>query len=213
MYSQNGTGAGMGDVDADAGGPQFIAAGNAADAGTDAMNCVPPERKHPSRNSVHEQGFRSTILFVTVCVGGRNYILANCEMLTIILNAWANAQDWLVGRYVIMPDHIHFFCAPSKYPAPDFHRWMKQWKSLAKSGGPQSIAAGSVAGTDAMNCVPPKRLPPLFQRNCWDTQMRTRAQYEEKWQYVRNNPVRKSLVETADDWVYQGVVHVLPWHD
>ena len=206
----------------DMGGPQFIAAGNTTNTNAaDAINCVPPERKHPSSNSVHEQGFRSTILFVTVCAEGRNSILANGEMLKIILNAWANAQNWLVGRYVIMPDHIHFFCAPSTYPAPDFHRWMKQWKSLAtiawrKMGGPQFIAAGKMANTndaDAMNCVPPKRLPSLFQRNCWDTQMRTGAQYEEKWQYVRNNPVRKGLAANADDWPYQGVVHDLPWHD
>ena len=206
------------------GGPQFIAADNNADT-PDAMNCVPPLRKHPSRNSVHEQGFRSTILYVTVCTEGRNPILAGKDMVNIILSAWANAQNWIIGRYVIMPDHIHFFCAPATYPAPDFHRWMKQWKSLAAiawrkadnaqfTGGPQFIAADNDADTpDAMNCVPPKRNPPLFQRNCWDTQMRTGEQYEEKWQYVRNNPVRMGLAENADDWPYQGVVNDLSWHD
>ena len=106
-----------------------------------------PLRKHPSHNSVRERGFRSTILFVTVCTNGRASILANIQMQCKILTAWVNAANWIVGRYVIMPDHIHFFCAPSKYPAPDFHKWMKFWKRLSTqmmsdlSGGRLSSAA------------------------------------------------------------------------
>lgn len=180
-----------------------------------------PVRHHPSTTSVRTIGFRSTILFVTVCTEGRNPILACHEMASIIVSAWADAGNWIVGQYVIMTDHIHFFCSPATYPPPDFHRWMKRWKSLAtiawrKSGGPQFIAAGNTANTgntDAINCVPPRRLPPLFQRNCWDVQMRTGIQYKEKWEYVRNNPVRKGLVANADDWPYQGRTNAFEWHE
>ena len=190
-----------------------------------------PLRKHPSHNSVRERGFRSTILFVTVCTNGRAPILANIQMQCKILTAWANAANWIVGRYVIMPDHIHFFCAPSKYPAPDFHKWMKFWKRLSTqmmsdlSGGRLSSAAAdsdrhispvatsggrlsSAAAGRVSSCA-----AKLWQDGCWDTQMRTGAQYEEKWQYIRNNPVRKGLVENADDWPYQGVMNELVWHD
>ena len=169
-----------------------------------------PLRKHPSHNSVRERDFRSIILFVTVCTNGRAPILANIQMQCKILTAWVNAANWIVGRYVIMPDHIHFFCAPSKYPAPDFHKWMKFWKRLStqmmseQSGGRLfSVAAGRVSSCAAK----------LWQDGCWDTQMRIGAQYEEKWQYIRNNPVRKGLVENADDWPYQGVMNELVWHD
>src|SRR5256885_6005252 len=34
------------------------------------------------------------------------------DAVAAILNAWKTADHWLVGRYVIMPDHIHLFCAP-----------------------------------------------------------------------------------------------------
>lgn len=167
---------------------------------TAAGDSRPPVRKHPSHNSVHEQGFRSTILFVTVCAESRNAILANEWMSKNIVDAWENAQNWLVGRYVIMPDHIHFFCAPATYPVSDFHGWMKYWKRLAQ----QAFAARG-------DTRPPGAK--LWQDGCWDTQMRTGMQYEEKWQYVRNNPVRKGLVTTADDWQYQGVLRDLSWHD
>jgi hypothetical protein len=37
--------------------------------------------------------------------------------------------------------------------------------------------------------------------------------YSEKWYYVRNNPVRASLVEHADNWPFQGELEILFWHD
>ncbi len=41
--------------------------------------------------------------------------------------------------------------------------------------------------------------------------MRSDESYEEKWLYVRNNPVRAGLVNHADEWPYQGELNVLSW--
>ena len=230
------------------GGSQLAATATGGTA-ADAINCVPPVlpvRHHPSRNSVmtfHDN--RAIMLYVTIVTANRMPVLACAAVTECILAAWAAATDWLVGRYVIMPDHIHFFCATASYPPSDFHRWMKRWKSLAtlairrlgaaQAGGSQlaatevgiagaincappgggaqlaaTVARGSVA--DAMNCVPPRN-PPLWQRNCWDRQLRTGESYSQKWEYVRNNPVRRGLVTCADDWPYQGELNVLEWHE
>jgi len=190
-----------------------------------------PQRRHPSRNSVmtyHDN--RSIMLYVTVVTGKRSPILANKAVLDCILSAWKVVTDWLVGWYVIMPDHIHFFCAPATYPPPDFHRWMKRWKAQVsrtfpielRTGGsrlsrPNGTAATSAAlpremRADATSASLP-RLPPLFQRDCWDRQLRTGESYVQKWAYVRNNPVRKGLVANADDWPYQGRMNILEWHE
>ena len=161
----------------------------------------PLSRKHPSKNSLLTSGFRSNILFVTVCTEGRRPLLARPDMVNKILSAWHRADKWTVGRYVIMPDHVHFFCSPATNPPHDFHLWMRYWKRLVT----QEVWEGE---------RPPKDYPPrLWQSGCWDTQMRMRDQYENKWLYVRNNPVRKGLSESADDWLYQGVVRDLQWHD
>ena len=218
-----------------------------------------PQRRHPSRNSVMTNlDNRAIMLYVTVVTGKRNAILAYKTVQDCIVAAWKAAADWLVGRYVIMPDHIHFFCAPATYPPPDFHRWMKQWKAqvsrsfpiglragrahgrvaLVATGTPADTAHGRVAlvatgnGADAaatsaalpptddaaatsaaLPNVPLSRPPPLFQRDCWDRQLRTGESYAQKWEYVRNNPVRKGLVAHADEWPYQGQVNVLEWHE
>ena len=213
-----------------------------------------PQRRHPSRNSVMTHlDNRAIMLYVTVVTGKRSAMLADKAVQDCIVAAWKAAADWLVGRYVIMPDHIHFFCAPATYPPSDFHRWMKQWKAQVSRSFPIGLRAGRAHGrvalvatgngadaahgrvalvatengadaalppTDdaaatsaALPNVPLSRPPPLFQRDCWDRQLRTGESYAQKWEYVRNNPVRKGLVAHADEWPYQGQVNVLDWHE
>ena len=216
-----------------------------------------PQRRHPSRNSVMTHlDNRAIMLYVTVVTGKRNAMLADKAVQDCIVAAWKAAADWLVGRYVIMPDHIHFFCAPATYPPPDFHRWMKQWKAQVSRSFPIGLRAGRAHGRVALVAtgtladtshgrvalvatgtpadtshgraalvaagngadaappnVPLSRPSPLFQRDCWDRQLRTGESYAQKWEYVRNNPVRKGLVAHADEWPYQGQVNVLEWHE
>ena len=166
----------------------------------------PLSRKHPSKNSLLTSGFRSNILFVTVCTEGRRPLLACPDMVNKILSAWRRADKWAVGRYVIMPDHVHFFCSPVTNPPYDFHLWMRYWKRL------MTMHVVSARG-DARPPEISSRSFKLWQSGCWDTQMRTRDQYDNKWLYVRNNPVRKGLVCDADKWLYQGCLYDLQWHD
>ena len=128
-------------------------------------------------------------------------------MVSLIVSAWLAADKWIVGQYVIMPDHIHFFCSPATNPPYDFQKWIIYWKRLTTQIAARADARPPVAArADA-------RPPRLWQSGCWDTQIRTGSQYKEKWEYVRNNPVRKGLVVHADDWPYQGRMNVLEWHE
>jgi len=52
---------------------------------------------------------------------------------------------------------------------------------------------------------------PIWQRDFWDTQLRKGENYDEKWQYVLENPVRAGLVKHSEDWPYQGELNVLEW--
>ena len=182
-----------------------------------------PTRKRPSKNSVRvfSADLRPVILYVTVCAYNRQPIFANERARAIFLRAFSEADHWMVGRYVIMPDHIHFFCAPRLGMAKDFHRWIKYWKSCVTrlwhkdaQGGPHFCAAA-----DAQERVPPgmsadeqKRVPPVFQRECWDVQIRNAADFAEKMNYVLGNPVRKGFVANWSEWPYQGEIARLEWH-
>ena len=171
-----------------------------------------PNRRHPSRNSVMEHfDNRSIILYVTAVTHKRMRVLANDDAHGCLRKAWETASNWLVGRYTVMPDHTHFFCAPARYPYSGFHQWMQYWKSLSAKSFWKTPTGRRVRMS--MNPEGGNQNPPLWQRDCWDRQMRTGESYEEKWNYVRNNPVRAGLVEKAEDWKYQGELHKLGWRD
>ncbi|HVF72914.1 MAG TPA: hypothetical protein VM940_15025, partial [Chthoniobacterales bacterium] len=76
--------------------------------------------------------------------------------------------------------------------APSLERWMRYWKSRV------TAALDEPAGT-------------LWQRHHWDRQLRRGESHDQKWDYVRNNPVRHGYVATADDWPYQGELNELRW--
>ena len=113
----------------------------------------------------------------------------------LLQNIWGVADNWLVGKYVIMPDHIHFFCAPATPEAPNVRDWIAFWKSVFTRHWPHADDE------------------PIWQRGAWDRQLRKGDSYSTKWAYVAANPVRHGLVQHVEDWPYQGEMSVLPWHE
>jgi putative transposase len=130
------------------------------------------------------------VLHVTICTVDRQKILASPEVQAVLVDAWRNATQWLVGRYMVMPDHVHVFCVPGGADYPPIRKWAGYWKRLVGKRCPGLVGA--------------------FQENCWDTQMRSREQYDEKVGYMLNNPVRAGLVGACEEWPFQGKVHDVP---
>jgi putative transposase len=132
----------------------------------------------------------SPIYLITTCTNGRAHRLANDEFHAIATEVWRNCREhylWSVGRYVIMPDHVHFFAFDNqeKLTLSDFVGKWKEWT--------------------AKYCR--RRLGfmmPLWQPDFFDHVLRSAESYEQKWEYVRSNPIRAGLVESADKWKYQG---------
>jgi putative transposase len=152
---------------------------------------VYPHRRRPIHLPVIGGYGRSVIIFLTICTKDRQPLLANPTTHRSLDRTWTQAQHWRVGRYVIMPDHIHLFCAPGTNPPWPLQSWVAYWKRQA---------AYFTGGT-------------FWQKNFWDTQLRGTESYDRKWDYVRNNPVRAGLVSYPGDWPYQGELNSLRWHD
>jgi putative transposase len=154
-----------------------------------------PRRKRPAHFATVETGSRSIIIFLTICTKGRRPLLANDEAANLIVEAWRLADFWRVGRYVIMPEHIHLFCSPNTFPPQPLKGWILCWRNYVTRGWPN------------------RQQLPLWQREFWDRQLRRGESYAEKWAYVVNNPVRHGYVTRAEEWPYQGELNVLDWHD
>src|SRR5437762_4941201 len=86
------------------------------------------------------------IYFITTCTLERRKILASKEITAILIGEWRDAHSrhgCAIGRYVIMPDHVHFFCSAElgAKPLPIFMQRWKEWSSkrisreLKLSGG------------------------------------------------------------------------------
>jgi len=161
---------------------------------TDAKPGVRPPRKTPVHFSPVEVFNRTIIVYVTVCTDKRNRILHRPQVHELLLDAWRKADAWLVGKCIVMPDHIHVFCSPRQGDLP-LTRWVQFWKSLVSRSWPWIDEQ------------------PVWQKSFWYTQLRRGEGYASKWEYVSRNAVRKGLVENPDDWPFQGEMNVLDWHE
>jgi putative transposase len=113
----------------------------------------------------------------------------------LLLGIWTRSAEidgWFVGRYVLMPDHVHLFArsSPTAKPLPT---WIKTWKSISAR---RLMAEG-------------KAKSPVWQADYFDHFVRSTEAYESKWEYVRQNPVRKGLCLAPDEWPYRGILHNL----
>jgi hypothetical protein len=50
-----------------------------------------------------------------------------------------------------------------------------------------------------------------WQPHPFHHRLRRQESYAEKWNYVRENPLRKGLATIADDWPFQGMMESLRW--
>jgi len=170
-----------------------------------------PQRKTPAHLPVRESFNKVIIVFLTVCTDKKRTILARSDIHDLLRTVWTHADHWRVGRYVIMPDHIHLFCSPGRLDSLPLTRWVQFWKSAASRQWPRNL--------DATKRVPPNNGGPrsvvaeVWQKSYWDTQLRKGGSYSEKWEYVRHNPVRAGLCPSPDDWPFQGELNTLMWHD
>ena len=150
-----------------------------------------PERKHPAHPPSVERHNAPTVLFVTVRAQAAEFELTTQRVHDGLLQAWSGADHWHVGPYLIMPDHVHLFCVPGVIHPLGVSVWCKYWKGQLR----RILGLGET----------------VWQRDCWDTQMRDREHYEEKRSYVLMNPVRKELVKAPEEWPWQGHLTEIRW--
>jgi putative transposase len=144
---------------------------------------------------LHRIWVEHPIYFVTTCTFRRRRILASPNVASTLIDEWRAARKrhgWAVGRYVIMPDHVHFFCS-AELDAKRLPRFMQLWKQwTSKRIGAESNLEGHV-----------------WQAEFFDHVLRSEESYSQKWDYVRLNPSRGALVASADDWPWQGEIESL----
>ena len=128
--------------------------------------------------------------FVTFNTYKRRAILAGAELHEAFRSYCFRApeHDVAVGRYVIMPDHLHLFVA-----LPNIGTTLPAWVQMLKT----------VLGKRLVRLAVSK---PHWQEGFFDHVLRSSESYSQKWEYVRFNPVRAALCAEPEDWPYQGEI-------
>jgi len=130
------------------------------------------------------------LYFVTFCTHSRAKWLASDQVHAALVEFGKRAERnhaIAIGRYVIMPDHIHLFVRGRV----DFvlGPWVGLLKQVVARAGRRSRARGQI-----------------WQEGFFDHVLRNDESYQQEWIYVRDNPVRAGLAESSDDWPYQGEI-------
>src|SRR5438445_13783925 len=87
------------------------------------------------------------VYFITVCTKNRRKALTSEFAARVLIDEWERAREhhlWVIGRYVIMPDHVHFFCRP-EHEAKTLSRFVGAWKTWTsrkiQKSRPQPVTA------------------------------------------------------------------------
>ena len=152
---------------------------------------MPPTRRLHRLDCVFQD---VPVYFVTLCVHARRRALDDPRVHAAIIRFGQRgiALGCHLGRYVLMPDHVHAFVAfdNAGQPAADaLSAWAKALKGCVSRVWREADFEGV-----------------SWQKGFFDHVLRTTGSYAEKWQYVALNPVRAGLAEKPADWPFQGEI-------
>ena len=146
--------------------------------------------KHPPlRLSEVFQRYDPPVYFVTFCTYRRRLLLASDRTHVAFVEFGRRASNFniAVGRYVLMPDHVHLFVSGDEGFV--LGRWVGELKQALARANSWSKSSGQ-----------------LWQEGFFDHVLRSDESMSEKWEYIRQNPVRAALVNDPEDWPYQGEI-------
>ena len=135
------------------------------------------------------QSYDPPLYFVTFNTHKRRQILAHSRVQNDLID-FAHEGETRgigVGRYVIMPDHIHLFVRR------DHNFGLGLWIGALKHALARAAILSRAKGQ-------------IWEEGFFDHILRSNESYSQKWNYVRENPVRAGLVKSAADWPYQGQI-------
>ncbi|MGA2138940.1 MAG: transposase [Verrucomicrobiia bacterium] len=135
---------------------------------------------HLSRIPVWLPQDKAVVYFLTICVQNRQPVLANPSAITALKAAIHGIKRWHVIAAVLMPDHLHTLVSPLDREAP-----VGEFVALLKRKMRKELGA-------KWN----------WQSSSFDHLLRSDESTQQKWDYMRENPVRGGLVKRWEDWPY-----------
>jgi REP element-mobilizing transposase RayT len=154
----------------------------------------------PPRLQVIFHRANAPVYFITFNTHIRTNLIAAPELHEAFIKYCERAPDFRigVGRYVLMPDHIHLFVCFGIGCTSTLGAWVRGLKReldrvlLSTRHQPVQLRG--------------QKLSSFWQPGFNDHLLRSDESYAQKWEYVFQNPVRAGLVARAEEWPYAGEI-------
>jgi REP element-mobilizing transposase RayT len=145
------------------------------------------DRKYDYRRKLPHYQKAERAIFITFCKGNqipfppqaRDVILQHC--------LHDNGKRYELHAAVVMPDHVHLLLTPMR----DDKGWPYALPQILK------LLKGTSAHTinKLLNSS-----GPIWQEESFDHVLRSQESFEQKREYLRQNPVRRGLVKKPEDY-------------
>jgi putative transposase len=125
-----------------------------------------------------------SIYFITTSLSQKNRLFTEdeAEIVEETILDLASRKEIVVYAYVIMPDHIHLLIRP-------INLGISKTVQLIKGRASRKINKGS-----------------FWQKGFFDFTIMTDKKFREKFNYIHYNPVKRGLVEKAEDYKYSSAM-------
>ncbi len=130
-------------------------------------------------------------------MGGSTYFVTFCSKLSILLPearqlvldacVYFDNAKYRLWAAVVMPDHVHLLLTPNEKTEGVYFSLTEILHSLK-----------SFTGTKVNRLL--KQQGTFWQEDFFNRIVRDEGEFLEKWNYIRNNPVKKELCERPEEW-------------
>ena len=137
----------------------------------------------PPRIPVWLRADQPVVYFLTICEANRKEVWDNgafFEAFSTAVQKLLDKRFWFVLSAVVMPDHLHLLASPLRSRDDKVGNLTGALKRWTKEEFGESDWD--------------------FQSSGFDRLLRSDESAEEKWNYMRSNPVRAGLVEDWKEW-------------
>jgi putative transposase len=128
-----------------------------------------------------------TTYFITICAHMQRNLFQRdevAELMIAVFVKYRDAGEFELNEYVVMPNHVHLLLSINDQQR--LSRVIQLIKGVFSHSFREHTAVCS----------------PVWQQRYHDRRVRDANEFAEFSRYIRQNPVRKGLVENAEDYLY-----------
>ena len=126
-----------------------------------------------------------TTYFITACAHMQQNLFQRdqvAELMVATFSKYRDAGEFEIHEYVVMPNHIHLLISIAD------QQKLSRVIQLIKGGFSHSLRQNGIIFRE------------VWEQRYYDRRVRNANEFAEISRYIRQNPVRKGLVERAEDY-------------